>query len=375
MEHALKQAAERVHDALARSMPLRLRGGGTKDFYGNSLHGEVLDTTGLSGIVSYEPSELVITVGAGTVLADVEALLAEKGQCLPFEPPHFTWSGHGRATIGGMVASGLSGPARASVGGVRDYVLGLKMINGLGQHLTFGGQVMKNVAGYDVSRLMVGAMGTLGLLTEVSLKVLPVAPAQATLRFALTQEQALEQLHRWGGQPLPLNASCWVRDGSQELLFVRLCGAVAAVEAACKTMLLDQPGQRLEPAQAQANWDLCRNQRLPFFTPSPGSDFVLWRLSLPQTAPVLQLPWATLVEWHGGLRWMWAPRTEAQGVENAARSVGGSAMPFIAPPALSISSNANLALKNQALSTVQERLKDSFDPHGIFNPGRWIVGK
>ena len=158
MEHALKQAAERVHDALARSMPLRLRGGGTKDFYGNSLHGEVLDTTGLSGIVSYEPSELVITVGAGTVLADVEALLAEKGQCLPFEPPHFTWSGHGRATIGGMVASGLSGPARASVGGVRDYVLGLKMINGLGQHLTFGGQVMKNVAGYDVSRLMVGCV-------------------------------------------------------------------------------------------------------------------------------------------------------------------------------------------------------------------------
>ena len=166
----------------------------------------------LHGIRSYEPSELVVTVRSGTPLAELEALLQEKGQCLPFEPPHYTWSKHSGATVGGMVASGWSGPARASVGGVRDYVLGLQMINGLGEHLTFGGQVMKNVAGYDVSRLMVGAMGTLGLITEVSLKVLPVAPSEATLCFELPQYQALEQLHVWGGLPLPLNASCWVRD-------------------------------------------------------------------------------------------------------------------------------------------------------------------
>jgi glycolate oxidase FAD binding subunit len=241
MDTALKDTTDRIRAASADGTPLRIRGGGSKDFYGNRLHGELLDTRGLSGVISYEPTELVVTVGAGTPLAELETLLAERGQCLPFEPPHFSWSGSTTATVGGMVAAGLSGPARASAGAVREYVLGLHMVNGLGQELVFGGQVMKNVAGYDVSRMMVGSMGTLGLITEVSLKVLPVAPLEATLVFPLDQTRALECLHRWGGQPLPLNASCWVHDdtasaGPQDLLFVRLRGAVAAVEAACKPM-------------------------------------------------------------------------------------------------------------------------------------------
>ncbi|MBA2672154.1 glycolate oxidase subunit GlcE, partial [Ramlibacter sp.] len=214
MHPGLNDTIERIRAAAAAHTPLRIRGGGSKDFYGERLQGEVLDTAPLAGIVSYEPSELVVTVRAGTPLAELEAVLAASGQCLPFEPPHF---GPG-ATVGGMVAAGLSGPARASAGAVRDYVLGLSLVNGKGELLAFGGQVMKNVAGYDVSRLMAGALGTLGLIAEVSLKVLPVAPAEATLVFALPQAEALRRLNAWGGQPLPLNASRWEqRDGKPTL--------------------------------------------------------------------------------------------------------------------------------------------------------------
>ena len=379
-DHALTHVTDRIQAAQADGTPLRIRGGGSKDFYGQSLQGEVLDTTLLNGIVSYEPSELVVTAGAGTPLAELEALLAQHGQCLPFEPPHFGWcgtgTGQGPATVGGMVASGLAGPARASVGGVRDYVLGLHMLNGRGEHLIFGGQVMKNVAGYDVSRLMVGAMGTLGLITEVSLKVLPVAPAEATLVFELDQAAALEQLHRWGGQPLPLNASCWVHDDSdpavpaRDLLFVRLRGAVAAVEAACHTLLQEVNGSRMDTAQAAADWGLCRNQQLPFFAAPRGDDMALWRLSVAPTAPVLALPWAPLVEWHGALRWLWAPADAAQQLQAAARAAGGFATNFIAARAHSIRAIGRFASQNAAEMATMRRLKASFDPQGIFNPGR-----
>ncbi|MDB5913807.1 MAG: glcE, partial [Ramlibacter sp.] len=231
MDEALAALVERIRAAAALRTPLRIRGGGTKDFLGERVEGELLDTATLRGIVNYEPSELVVTVRAGTPLAQLEQELVQSGQSLPFEPPHFG----GGATVGGMVAAALSGPARASVGSVRDYVLGLDLVNGRGEHLVFGGQVMKNVAGYDLSRLMAGAMGTLGLITEVSLKVLPVAPAEATLRFALSQAEALGKLNAWGGQPLPLNASTWMPDEGGTL-WLRLRGAVAAVDAACRTL-------------------------------------------------------------------------------------------------------------------------------------------
>jgi glycolate oxidase FAD binding subunit len=375
MTVAVAPWVDRIRAAAADHQPLRIRGGGSKDFYGRQLQGELLETVGLAGVQSYEPSELVVTVGAGTPVAELETLLAEKGQCLPFEPPHFAWSGARSATVGGMVASGLAGPARASVGGVRDYVLGVQMINGKGEHLTFGGQVMKNVAGYDVSRLMVGSMGTLGLLTEVSLKVLPVAPAEATLCFELPQAQALEQLHTWGGQPLPLNASCWVRDdtpvgGARDLLFVRLRGAAAAVQAACNKMLADQSGYRMDNALAQPDWALCRNQQLPFFLQTPSSERVLWRVSVAQTAPVLDLPWAQLVEWHGGLRWLWAPRSAAPQLSELAREYGGHATLFVAGHACSAGAEGASSSKNAAELAIEARLKASFDPHGVFNPGR-----
>jgi glycolate oxidase FAD binding subunit len=377
MEHALRTISDQITVTRVDRTHLCIRGGGSKNFLGIS-QGELLDSRTLNGVISYEPSELVVTVGSGTPLAELEALLAEQGQCLAFEPPHFAWSQpHAQepsvATVGGMVAAGLAGPSRASVGGVRDYVLGVKLINGLGQHLTFGGQVMKNVAGYDVSRLMVGARGTLGLLTEISLKVLPVAPAEATLHFVLAQHEALEHLHRWGGEPLPLNASFWVMDESKPSLFVRLRGAVAAVEAACQRMLAEVPGQRMDNARTIPDWNLCRTQQLPFFTNKPQPDAVLWRISVPQTAPVLRLPVHPLVEWHGGLRWLWAPLAFGAELQVMAREVGGSAALFVNPAVAAqpngVGAANTLRSDNPTLSAISQRLKASFDPQGIFNPG------
>nr|MDP2190058.1 glycolate oxidase subunit GlcE [Rhodoferax sp.] len=389
MDSPLRQITDRIHAAVADRTPLRIRGGGSKDFYGESLQGELLDVTPLRGITSYEPTELVVTVRAGTPLAELEATLAEKGQCLAFEPPHFTVKGPALpgqppqaasdASVGGMVAAGLSGPARASAGAVRDFMLGVTLLNGRAELLTFGGQVMKNVAGYDVSRLMVGAMGTLGLLTEISLKVLPVASAEATLVFALDQASALAQLHRWGGQPLPLNASCWVREdsaaGNPELLFVRLRGAVAAVESACRKMTQDVPGSRMDNAVAAPDWQACRDLRLPFFAPvdapQPDSNtLALWRLSLPQTAPVLALPWPQLVEWHGGQRWLWAPLSAQAQLRQVAAEVGGTATLFIAPCEDSTGATARFSSLKPPLDRIHRRLKAEFDPAGIFNRGR-----
>ncbi|MCG2594485.1 glycolate oxidase subunit GlcE [Ramlibacter sp. XY19] len=350
MDPALARLVDRVRAASAAGTPLAIRGGGTKDFYGKPAGGEPLATGELRGIVSYEPSELVVTVRAGTPLAELEELLAERGQCLPFEPPHF---GPG-ATVGGMVASGLSGPARASVGSVRDYVLGLQLVNGRAEQLVFGGQVMKNVAGYDVSRLMVGALGTLGLITEVSLKVLPRAPAEATLRFAMPQDLALRQLNAWGGQPLPLNASLWLPDGGGTL-FLRLRGAVAAVDAACRSL----GGERT----TDFDWDACREQRLPWFEGARD----LWRLSVPQTAPVLDLPQPPLVEWHGAQRWVRAPASEGAALRALAAKAGGHATLFRAADAASTGRQAPLA---PALLAIQRELKRQFDPAGIFNRGR-----
>jgi glycolate oxidase FAD binding subunit len=364
----LIQITERVRAAAADAVPLRIRGGGTKDFHGLALQGELLDTRALAGVVSYEPSELVVTVRAGTPLAEVEALLAAQGQCLPFEPPHFEGA-EGRATVGGMVAAGLSGPSRASVGSVRDFVLGLEMVNGQGELLRYGGQVMKNVAGYDVSRLMAGSWGTLGLVTEVSLKVLPAAPAEATLRFACSQQQALDWLNAWGGQPLPLNASCWLQEqgAAQGTLYLRLRGARAAVQAACERL----GGDPVE--HAAADWQACREQQLPWFTArAPGH--VLWRLSVPQTAPVLALPagcTGPLIEWHGALRWVQAPRALGHELRALARAAGGAATLFRSEAAGQPGAEPDFeAQAADATALLHARLKQAFDPAGIFNRGR-----
>ena len=377
MEAQLNSLIDAVRQAAADGRTLRLRGGGNKDFWGQSLTGEVLSTRDYRGIVSYEPSELVVTVRCGTPLAELEAALAEKGQSLAFEPPHFGDD----ATVGGMVAAGLSGPTRATVGAVRDYILGARFINGLGEHLTFGGQVMKNVAGYDVSRLMAGSWGTLGLVTEVSLKVLPVAPAEATLMIAgLAQGPALDLLHRWGGQPLPLNASAWVRDPTAQpvadYLFVRLRGAVAAVQSAMGRMSADAQAlgaqvQAMDSAEAAQDWRASAEQALPFFD-VPSADACLWRLSVPQTAPVFDLPYAQYIEWQGAQRWLWAPASAAAALRALAKSVGGHASLFRASAAHAAVDKA--VGVNTALGTVQlriqQQLQKQFDPQGVFATGR-----
>ena len=365
MHSEVRRLADQIASAASAGSPLRIRGGGSKDFYGQQLQGDILDTGALRGIVAYEPSELVVTVRAGTPLAELEAVLAQQSQHLAFEPPHFGAA----ATVGGMVGAGLSGPPRAATGCVRDYVLGVQMLNGRAELLRFGGQVIKNVAGYDISRLMAGSMGTLGLMTEVSLKVLPVATAQATLLFELDQAQALQRLNIWAGQPLPLNASCWVRDRDRGCLYLRLRGARAAVESACRKMTLDVAGTRLDNALAEPDWQACREQRLPFFL-NPAPELGLWRLSLPQTAPALSLPWPQLIEWHGGLRWLWAPAQAQTQLREIAARAGGSATLFRAPYADSTGATARFNPLKPALDAIHRRLKSEFDPAGIFNRGR-----
>ncbi len=337
---------ERVLAAAVDKTLLRIRGGGSKDFYGNPPSGTLLDTAGHAGIVAYEPTELVVTVRAGTRLAELEAALAETGQMLAFEPPHF-----GEATVGGCVAAGLSGPRRATAGSVRDFVLGVKLLDGKGEILNFGGQVMKNVAGYDVSRLMAGALGTLGLLLEVSLKVLPKPPAEATLRLELPQDRAIEAMNRWGGQPLPLSATCW-SDGQ---LTLRLSGARAAVAAARGKI----GGEAV--ADAEGFWRAVREQETDFFSGAAA----LWRLSLPAKTAPLALPGVPLLEWGGALRWLTFDGPAAV-VREAASRAGGHATLFRGGDK---SAGAFQPLP-APLMAIHKNLKRNFDPQGLFNPGR-----
>jgi glycolate oxidase FAD binding subunit len=381
--HALDAIVDQIRQARRADRPLRVRGGGSKDFFGACLRGEFLQTSALSGIVSYEPSELVVTVRAGTTLAELEATLQEKNQCLPFEPPHF---GEGQGTVGGMVAAGCSGPARASAGAVKDYVLGARFVNGRGEHLTFGGQVMKNVAGYDVSRLLAGSWGTLGVITEVSLKVLSFAPCEATLACDLDQAAALDLLQRWGSQPLPLNASRWLLDDSGAgmsgarggALFVRLRGAVAAVNAALPRLRADVQalgGEAVvvDNAQAGRDWEAARDQRLPFFNASSAPDLCLWRLSVAQSTPVLDLPYAPLIEWHGGQRWMWAPASAAAQLHTLAQRCGGHATLFRRPCGALADIEAGapvFAAHDAAQARIQSAVQHQFDPDGVFDTRR-----
>ncbi|MEP6723689.1 MAG: glycolate oxidase subunit GlcE [Variovorax sp.] len=364
---ALHALVDRVRAAAADASPLRIHGGGTKDFYGEALQGEALDTTPLAGITSYEPSELVVTVRAGTRLIELETLLATEGQCLAFEPPRFQPGG----TVGGMVAAGLSGPARASAGAVRDHLLGAELLNGKAELLRFGGTVMKNVAGYDVSRVLAGALGTLGLITEVSLKVLPMAPAEATLDFECSQADALRLLNAWGGQPLPMNASVWLEREGRGVLSLRLRGAVAAVEAACAHL----GGVRQDADRSTARWQSLRDQQHPWFTAEAAGTRDLWRVSVPQTAPVLAIDGEPpLVEWHGGQRWYRAAPGQGAAIRAAARALGGHATLFRAAAAVGAGAPARSVSSFEALSPVLERihraLKHEFDPHGVFNRGR-----
>lgn len=345
MSDLTEMFAERIRTA---SAPLCIRGAGSKDFYGNAPQGEILDTRMHCGIVAYEPTELFVTVRCGTPLAEIEAALAAKGQYLPFEPPRFSPD----STIGGAVAAGLSGPRRASAGALRDYVLGVKLLDGAAHELAFGGQVMKNVAGYDVPRLIAGSLGTLGLITEVSLKVLPQPVADATLRFEMSQANVLDKLNRWAGQPLPIVASAW----ESGVLTIQLAGARAAVEAAKQKVGAGETADGVL-------WSALRDQTAAFFQTE-----TLWRLSVPSTTPELKLPGEQLIEWGGALRWLKSD-APAEMIRAAAAAAGGSATLYRAPAELK-ENVAAFAPLPAALMALHRNLKAAFDPQGIFNPGR-----
>ncbi|WP_437341690.1 glycolate oxidase subunit GlcE [Cupriavidus basilensis] len=360
---AFRDAIRHATDTRA---PLRLRGGGSKDFYGQHAQGALLDTRAYSGIVDYDPPELVITARCGTPLAEIEAALAERRQMLAFEPPHFSTGANASdvATIGGAVAAGLSGPRRQAVGALRDFVLGTRVMDGRGDVLSFGGQVMKNVAGYDVSRLMSGSLGTLGLILEVSLKVLPVPFDDATLRFALDEAAALDRLNDWGGQPLPIAASAW-HDG---VLHLRLSGAAAALRAARERL----GGEAVDAAQADALWRALREQSHAFFAPVQAGR-ALWRIAVPTTTAPLALPGGQLIEWGGGQRW-WLGSSDSAAdsaiVRAAAKAAGGHATLF---------RNGDKAVGvftplSAPVAAIHQRLKATFDPAGIFNPQRMYAG-
>lgn len=361
---ALARLVDRIRAAASARQPLDIRGGGTKAFYGGPPAGDELDVRPLAGISRYEPSELVVTVRAGTPLAELEAALAEQGQCLAFEPPRFASSTGVGGTVGGMVAAGLAGPARLAAGGVRDYVLGATMVNGRGEVLSFGGQVMKNVAGYDLSRALAGSLGVLGLIAEVSLKVLPRPRAVATLRLELDAGSAIRRVNELMGQPLPLNASAWW-DG---MLVLRLAGAEAAVQSALARL----GGERVEPTMADPFWLGLRDHSDEFFVGAARAvqaGAALWRLSVPAVTPPLKLSGEQLVEWGGAQRWI-CTSAPAATLRDAAAAVGGHAVLFRAQDK---AAGAFAALP-PALLRIHRGLKQQFDPAGIFNPGRLVPG-
>ncbi|MGR9106529.1 MAG: glycolate oxidase subunit GlcE [Gammaproteobacteria bacterium] len=336
-----------VRDAINRASPLSIRGNGSKAFYGRETRGSTLNTAGHSGILHYEPTELVLTARCGTPLDLIEATLAEQGQMPGFEPPYFGLS----PTLGGVVASGLSGPRRPFSGSVRDFVLGCRVINGRGEILSFGGEVMKNVAGYDLSRLMAGSLGTLAVILEVSLKVIPCPEFELTLRQEREETDAIEQMNRWLAKPLPISGLAWHRG----VLSVRLSGGQAAVHAAWRTL----GGERL--ADACDFWMNLRDQKLAFFQ-TPGD---LWRLSLAPAARAIGLSGDWFYEWGGAQRWF-VSQDPAQTLFEVAQRFGGHASRFRSEKA-----------RDQVFqpltgpeARLQARLKNAFDPHGIFNPGR-----
>jgi glycolate oxidase FAD binding subunit len=358
--------------------PVEIVGHGSKGFYGQPVKpretAETISTAGYHGIVAYDPSELVVVVRAGTPIEALEAVLAERGQRLAFEPPRFG----GRGTAGGMVATGLSGPGRLSAGPCKDFILGLSVMNSDSTLLRFGGTVMKNVAGYDVSRLHTGAMGILGLILDVSIKVLPEPAARATVAMTCDMAESVSRCDHWLAEPLPISATAWASadDAAPEppgLLRVRFSGAQAAVRSAVARFCTEYGATELDPSTSDTFWESLRDQRLEFFIPPVDeSHRVLWRISVPAQTPVLPIAGPTLLEWGGALRWVWTdqPATE---VRAAAQRVGGHATLYTAPEALREAHGAFAPLP-AVVEAIHQRLKSELDPHHLFNPGRMYAG-
>lgn len=349
MADLTSQLVDQVRSALDAGQKLRIEGGATKSFMGRTTEAEQ-ETISLkqhSGIVSYQPIELVMTARAGTPLVELKAALDEQNQMLAFEPPVFSEA----STLGGTLATNQSGPGRPWWGSVRDHVLGVRLINGKGEHLRFGGQVMKNVAGYDVSRLQAGAFGGLGVISEISLKVLPKPAVQRTLVTECTQSEALVLMNKRSGEPKPITAATWYKGR----LYTRLAGAASAVEAAAKAW----GGDELD--DAQNFWLSLADQQHEFFT----TDAPLWRMSVNSKSPAFNLAEPTLIDWGGAQRW-YAGEHDWQQMVSIAKHAGGQVSLYRGGDR----SAEVLHPQAEAIQKLQQRLKASFDPAGIFNPGR-----
>ena len=376
MNPAIKDFQDQILNAAHNKTVLSIEGSGSKSWYGNTNSHAKLNARTYSGILEYQPEELVITACTGTPLKEIEAALKEKNQVLAFEPPHFG----DHATFGGAIASGLAGPGRISAGNFRDFVLGTRIMDGRGQDLSYGGKVMKNVAGYDVSRLLPGSMGTLALLLEASVKVLPKPAATATLRAQISQAQALKVLNEWAGQPLPLTASCWIGDskGGDGELTIRLAGATAAVKAAIAAMSSLINASEIDPETANAFWNNLREQQFNPFQNLAANE-TLYRLALPAACGVLTIPNASselVLEWHGQQRWVKAAADEATftAIKQLVNSHGGHVTRFKQGSGVDPSLQRFTLLSEQAhskpLEIVQTRLRAAFDPAGVFATSR-----
>lgn len=362
--HWIEQAQHQLHEARGHGLPVCIEGHGSKRFYGNARpeRTHLLSTLGYAGVVNHDPTELVVVARAGTPITELEQVLATQGQSLAFEPPRF---GPGqRGTVGGMVATGLSGPARLSAGSCRDALLGMTVLNSSGELLRFGGTVMKNVAGYDMTRLHSGALGTLGVILDVAIKVLPRPTATLTLSLSSPQARALSQTNAWLAQPLPLSATAWLPTGE---LVLRLSGARAAVESAPDRMAQSGGGpfRAWSAAEAEAFWTCLRDQTHAFFE-APSEAHSLWRLSLPPTAAECSIAGAEpLIEWGGAQRWLWSDAPDSELHALAARH-GGSASCFRAAR----SDIQVFPPLTGRLMDLQSRIKAELDPHHLLEPGR-----
>jgi glycolate oxidase FAD binding subunit len=361
----LARTTDVIRQARANKTPIAVIGHGSKSFYGQLQHpaANPILTADHTGIVDYDPTELVVVVKSGTPIQELELVLAASQQMLAFEPPRFG----GRGTVGGMMATGLSGPRRMSAGAAKDFVLGMTVLDDNATPMRYGGTVMKNVAGYDLSRLHTGAFGTLGVIVDVSLKVLPMPPAQATLRFQASAAESIERVNTWGGQPLPIVSTSWC-DGE---LMIRLAGAVSAVNSATEKL-----GGTLVPAsEAGQFWQALRDHDHPFFQVEAAQPSQhLWRISVPSTTPHLsdfhEPQW---IEWGGACRWI---KTDAsvERVRAIARAHGGHATLFRAASPAARTEISAFTPVSPALMKIHQRLKQELDSHGIFNPGRLYPG-
>lgn len=343
---------EQIQAAYSAKQALLISGGGSKAFYGNQVAGEILSSRGHSGIIEYQPSELVVTVRSGTLLSELEAELNANKQMLAFEPPQHSAS----TTIGGVIACGLSGPRRAASGAARDFILGTTIINGKAEKLKFGGQVMKNVAGYDAARLMVGAQGTLGLLLDISIKVLPMPGSEISLRLNIALATAIKQIRQWLKQGLPITASCYLND----TLSIRLGSTHSAVKHSINMVNRDYETEEV----TNDFWLQIKNQKHDFFKKSP----TLWRCSQQTTTPIFENPEQQLLEWNGALRWIHSD----ENLHEIAALHQGHAQRY----RLAVHGPAEQSINNifqplsPALLKIHQRLKQAFDPYNILNPGR-----